>query len=304
MPLRHFAVLLSGLALTSLAGCTSLSPQNAAPAPAEHGQQALVQAVDCCASLAALPFQALDADQTQRLKLDTSAPAHRFEDGKSFFQAFALPRDAGPLSFELTSTIVDGQVFAPTVLVLDEAFQPSQRIASDKFRYRGPSGFAPARLAAAFDLTPGPEAAYLVVYSNDAARQGSTRYESAEKVYARVRGLAPPPGPDPVAEHTATGNVTLASEPHDGGGGGLLTPILGDRATTPTPEPRPGATTDTSSTAVERTRDRDFDYRRMIDAALKAGDIELAMQLAERAEREGQHGTRAWLAERLRAVSP
>ena len=55
---------------------------------------------------------------------------------------------------------------------------------------------------------------------------------------------------------------------------------------------------------MERTSDRDFDYRRMIDAALKAGDIELAMQLAERAEREGQHGTRAWLAERLRAVSP
>ncbi|MCI0509754.1 maltose operon protein [Chromohalobacter marismortui] len=303
MPLRPFAALLSGLALTSLAGCASLSSSNAAPPPAEYGQQALAQAEDCCASLAALPFQTLDAERTQPLRLNTNAPVHRFEDGKSFFQAFALPRDAGPLSFELTSTIVDGQVFAPTVLVLNEDFQPTQRIASDKFRYQGPSGFAPARLTATFNITPGPEAAYLVVYSNETARQGTTQYESAEKVYARVRGLALPPGPDPVAQHTATGSVTLATEPHDAGGG-LLTPILGDRATTPTPEPRIRATRDTSSTDVMPAGSSDFDYRRMIDAALKAGDIELAMQLAERAEREGQHGIRAWLAERLRAVSP
>jgi len=308
MPLRHFAALLSGLALTSLAGCTSLSSPNAAPASAEHSQQALAQAEDCCASLAALPFQALDAEQTQRLRLDTNAPAHRFEDGKSFFQAFALPRDAGPLSFELTSTIVDGQVFAPKVLVLDETFRPSQRIASDKFRYRGPSGFSPARLSASFDIAPGPEAAYLVIYSNEAARQGTTQYESAEKVYARVRGLALPPGPDPVAEHTATGNVTLTNEPHDASGG-LLTPILGthshaDSVTDTRTAPARDAQASPSRDDSDNASAPGFDYRRMINAALKAGDIELAMQLAERAEREGQSGTRAWLAERLRSVSP
>ena len=37
----------------------------------------------------------------------------------------------------------------------------------------------------------------------------------------------------------------------------------------------------------------------MIRAALDSGDLELAMTLAEHAEREGESGTRRWLAERL-----
>ncbi|WP_280569273.1 MalM family protein [Chromohalobacter sp. 296-RDG] len=310
MPQRHLAILLSGLALTSLAGCASLVPHDdTSVAPAEQSQQALERATDCCSTLAALPYQSLAVGESQSLTLDTQAPMHRFADGASYFQAFELPRTREPLTFKLTSTIANDQVFAPTVLVLDEDFQPTQRVASDKFDYLSPNGFAGARLGATFDITPGPDAAYLVVYSNDAARQGTTQYESAEKVYARVRGLALPPGPDPIAEHTATGNVTLESEARKTSGG-LLTPILGTRSHADSVTADTGTDASRSEHAAPSSGDSnnasapDFDYRRMIDAALKADDIELAMQLAERAEREGNSGTRAWLAERLRSVSP
>ncbi|WP_277811383.1 MalM family protein [Chromohalobacter canadensis] len=306
MPQRHIAILLSGLALTSLAGCASLVPHgDTAVAPAKQSQQALAQATDCCDTLATLPYQPLTVGESQSLTLDTHAPMHQFEDGASYFQAFELPRTREPLTFKLTSTIANDQVFAPTVLILDEDFQPTQRVASDKFDYLSPNGFAGARLGATFDITPGPDAAYMVVYSNETARQGTTQYESAEKVYARVRGLALPPGPDPIAEHTATGNVTLESESRETGGG-LLTPILGTRshADSVTKTRNATARDEQASPSSASASTPDFDYRRMINAALKADDIELAMQLAERAEREGHSGTRAWLAERLRSVSP
>ncbi|MCT8468870.1 hypothetical protein KZO85_09785 [Chromohalobacter canadensis] len=309
MPQRPLAALLSGLALTSLAGCATLVPHDdTAVASAKQSQQALAQATDCCDTLAALPYQPLVVGESQSLTLDTQAPMHRFEDGASYFQAFELPSTREPLTFKLTSTIANDQVFAPTVLILDEDFQPTQRVASDKFDYLSPNGFAGARLGATFDITPGPDAAYLVVYSNETARQGTTQYESAEKVYARVRGLALPPGPDPIAEHTATGNVTLESESRETGGG-LLTPILGTRSHADSvTETRTATASDEQASSSSGDSDNasapDFDYRRMINAALKADDIELAMQLAERAEREGHSGTRAWLAERLRSVSP
>jgi len=310
MPQLSLAALLSGLALTSLAGCTSLVSRDTPVAPAKQSQQALAQAKDCCDSLAALPYQPLAAGESRSLTLDTQAPMHHFEDGTSYFRAFELPHTGEPLTFELTSTIANKQVFAPTVLILDENFQPVQRVASDKFNYLRPNGFAGSRLSASFDVTPGPNAAYLVVYSNETARQGTTQYESAKKVYARVRGFELPPGPDPVAEHAATGNVTLESESRNAAGG-LLTPIIGTRS-------RPDNTTADTRTASSSDRQAspaatapastanapDFDYRRMIDAALKAGDVELALDLAERAERSGHPGTRAWLAERLQAKRP
>lgn len=200
MPQRHIAILLSGLALTSLAGCASLVPHgDTAVTPAKQSQQALAQATDCCDTLAALPYQPLTVGESQSLTLDTQAPMHRFEDGASYFQAFELPRTREPLTFKLTSTIANDQVFAPTVLILDEGFQPTQRVTSDKFDYLSPNGFAGARLGATFDITPGPDAAYMVIYSNETARQGRRSMKARKKsmpAYAASRfpqGLIPSP---------------------------------------------------------------------------------------------------------------
>ncbi|CAO1659182.1 MalM family protein [Salinicola sp. NYA28a] len=162
-------------------------------------------------------------------------------------------------------------------------------------------GFSTARLDGQFSVTPGPNAQYLVIYSSEADRQASTTYESEEKAYARVRGLSEPAGPDPRAVHTATGEVTLEIVSLTGSTG--MTSMIGDTPV-PIPEaagPRPQAAT--PAPAPEPTT-ADFDYRRMIDAALKAGDVELALDLAERAERSGHPGTRAWLADRLQAKTP
>ncbi|GAB2793362.1 hypothetical protein GCM10027040_19570 [Halomonas shantousis] len=302
------------LLLTTLAGCVSLNPPSALES--RSGQPAPSQVQECCQTLADLPYRPLQADQTLTLSFDATTPVHQFADGRSYFHAFALPRNGQPLTLRLTSAIDDEQVFAPTLLLLDERFQPVRRVSSDQFRYQGPSGFRDARLSGAVSVMPGPDAAYVVVYTSEQARQGTTTYESPEKVYARVRGLAVPDIDDPVAAHTATGRLTLEVSPL--GDGGLLAPLMGhapsiplnatDTVQTAAPS-RPASASPPSVTAVVPANvapvpdavQPELDYRRMIRAALKADDVELALQLAEHAEQAGQQGTRAWLADQLRA---
>lgn len=297
----RLAVPLSTL-MIALAGCsTPLMAPHAPTIPASEGQHALESSADCCTSLASLPYQPITAQQTLTLNFTPQTPVHDFGDGKSFFHAFELPRNNGPVTLSVTSPVRDGQVFAPTIMILDSAFQPIRKVSSDALEVHSPTGFSTARLGGQFSVTPGPNAQYLVIYSSDADRQASTPYESEEKAYARVRGLAEPAGPDPRAVHTATGEVTLEIASLTGSTG--MTSLIGDTPA-PVPEaagPRPQATAPAPA-PVSNTAD--FDYRRMIEAALKAGDVELALDLAERAERSGHPGTRAWLADRLQAKMP
>lgn len=296
-----------GTILIALAGCSSpLMAPHAPTLSAPQGQQALASAVDCCTSLSNLPYRPITAQDTLSLALTPETPAHDFGNGKSFFHAFELPQNNGPIALSITSPIRDGQVFAPTILVLDSAFQPVREISSDSLTVRRPTGFTTARLTGEFSLTPGPDAQYLVIYTSDRDRQASTQYESEEKAYARVRGLAPPAVPDPVATHAATGDIELdvtsltsgsimSSSPR------TPAPMVAAPASQPATQSAPRSTVQPATAAAN---DQDFDYHRMIDAALKAGDVELALELAERAERTGHTGTRAWLAERLQARTP
>ncbi|WP_251975745.1 MalM family protein [Salinicola avicenniae] len=306
LPLTRQALPLVAL-LVALTGCSSplMSPQ-APTLPAQAGQQALASASECCQTLADLPYRPLPANETLTLDFTPQTPAHGFTDGKSFFQAFSLPANAGPLTLDVTSPIRDGQVFAPTLLVLDAAFQPVRQVTSETLEVRRPTGFSGARLSGRFSVAPGPGASYLVIYSRDTDRQATTTYESEEKAYARVRGLAEPAVPDPVAAHTATGSLTLTVAPLTSGGllsspspasASAIPPVAA-----PTSPPRQAPTGIAS--AAPATAEPAFDYRRMIEAALKAGDVELALELAERAERNGETGTRAWLAERLQTRTP
>ncbi|WP_110670028.1 MalM family protein [Salinicola halophilus] len=304
MPIPYRLVVPLGTLLFALAGCstpltTPPSPMLAAPA----GEQALATTTDCCTSLASLPYRPLPIGEILDLRFMPETPAHAFDDGKSFFQAFELPRNAGPLSLDVTSTIRNGQVFAPTLLILDAAFTPVRRVTSESLSVRRPSGFSGARLGEAFNLTPGPDTAYLVIYSSRTDREATTPYESEAQAYARVRGLAAPPGPDPKAVHAATGTMTLEVAALTRNDGFLS---LGNSTTQSTAAVQPRTTAPAAAAPPRDAGDIDpeFDYRRMIEAALKAGDIELAMTLAERAERDGHPGTRAWLAERLQARTP
>lgn len=302
MQARHIVAAMLSAAL--LAGCALPSGQGSYALPPSDAW--LNQAEDCCNSLAALPTTALAPRQDLLLAFGSGTPVHVFATGKSPFHALTLPRQAGPLKLSWTSEVqraADGTLtlFAPSVLLLDVQGNVQRRFDWRDFSYQPARGLNPDRLTLSFGVTPGDMADRVVVMTSAQALDTGTELLHPARAHARARNLVEPDVQNPIATHRASGRVALEVRPL-GEVDGLLAPLIGS-ADTPLVAPRETVpTTAMPLVAPARVEDPlgDLDYRRLMRAALKAQDIALAMQLAERAERAGDKAAREWLAERLR----
>lgn len=290
------AALLGGCALPSNQGASTLPPSDAW----------LNQADDCCVSLAALPTTALAPRQDLLLAFGPRTPVHAFATGKSPFHALTLPRQVGPLKLSWVSDVqraADGtlSLFAPSVLLLDAQGNVQRRFDWRDFSYQPARGLTPDRLTLSFGVMPGDMADRVVVMTSAQALDTGTELLHPARAHARARNLVEPDVQNPVATHRASGQVMLEVRPL-GEADGLLAPLIGS-ARTPLIAPRetrPATAMPVAAPLPAEDPLGDLDYRRLMRAALKAQDIALAMKLAERAERTGDKGARAWLAERLR----
>ncbi|RAR60997.1 MULTISPECIES: MalM family protein [Halomonadaceae] len=277
-----------GLLATLLSGCAL------APEPVEEGHVVstdwLAQSPDCCQGLADLPPTAMQLETRQVLVFDADTPVHAFASGKSPFHALDLPTDVGPVQVEVTSEVMRDrrgslEVIAPTLLLLDREGRVQRRLDWQAFDYRPSRGLAPDRLTASLGINPSVEAARLVVLTTSEALAATTEVLHPSRARAQARHLADPALTNPRARHVARGEVVLRVS------------VLGEQGrwskTRPAGASLPPAVTEGS--ALDGLA-----IRRLIRAALKADDIDLAMALAERAEGAGETGTRAWLAEQLR----
>lgn len=290
------------LAVLWLSGCAT-----APTPPADVPETAwLERAEDCCAGLAGLPVTPLSPRESRTLSFGPEAPVHRFDSGASPFRALRLPREAGPLRLELTSPVQRDDaghrsLFAPSLLILDEGGRIRRRLDWQDFAYRPAQGLAGDRLTLSLGVTPSAEADRLVVLTSEAALAAETRLLHPARALARARHLAEPAVSDPVARHRPEGEVTLRVRPL-GETAGLLAPLVDGGTGEPMPVASPVDGTmpeATDAAPAEASSTAPLDWRRTIRAALAAGDLELAMSLAEHAERAGETGTRRWLAEQL-----
>ncbi|MDT8894511.1 MalM family protein [Halomonas sp. I1] len=282
-----------------LGGCATTTPTST-----EHrlDEAWLERASDCCRGLATLPLSPLAGRDERTLRFGPETPVHRFDTGPSPFHAMALPRGMGPLRLELISRVQrddQGQrsLFAPLVLLLDETGAIQRRFDWQDFTYQPARGLNDDRLYLSLGVTPSAQADRLVVLTSDAARAAESELLHPARAQARARHLAEPAVVDPVAPHLASGEVSLRVRPL-GESDGLLAPLLGSGD---------AGMMSTNTARAEPSREQEpvesapLDWRRLMRAAVQAGDIELAMQLAERAARAGDEEARAWLAERLQA---
>jgi maltose operon protein len=208
----------------------------------------------------------------------------------------------------------------PTVLILDRDFQVTRAIDSSSFEYT-PAGFMePQRLRGQFllDRRRGSELAdekYLVVFTTDKDLRGSTQMISEARLYARVRGLADPRLPDPVADHAATGVFRLgvgdletgaqaASESRAGSGdaeryvagagagagAAAAKPKPTRTPVEPSPRPQPQvqpSPTKSAPTSEPMLRETQAMYDTMIRDAVTSGNMDRAWRLVQEAERAG-----------------
>ncbi len=281
-------------------------PGSAAPSATE-----LKRKDSFLAALDKVDYQELDTEKSVFITIDATAQAIPFKTGKSFVKGIVLPDDLSRATLRIEA-IAGKTVFVPTILILKQNYRPSRVIDSSAFSYH-PSGILnPDRLQATFEIdrTKGSETAaekYLLIFTTNKDRQGSTKLQSPADQYARARSLADPRLPTPVARHAATGLLRISAldvqtraapsptwEDFTGehnAGSIIESPVdtsvssrPADISTTTEPAVHSGPADTGSSTMFPETEEM---YNRLIRKSVDSGDIDKAWRLVREGEKAG-----------------
>lgn len=310
--MKYKKVMLSLLLAGVMTGCASLEA-TVAPTKSYKGVldsrdsalTALNAASSCCTSLHTLSYAPLPADQATVVGIDGSSQVFTFPEGKSYLAAFKLPSNTGDLKITV-SGLIDKTLFNPTVLLLDSQFRETRKIGADIIRYQPAYMLDGDRVEGVFTLdrsqvgNPNNET-YLIVYTTEQTLQQSTQIMSASKLMAKSHAVQDYGAKDPLIPHSPWGVVKLDVEDMSAtkSGDNFYKPAYQDTldANKPVVDPTPNklvvpvvaVATDTAISAkpLAMLTETEAFYNSQIEKAVKAGDIDKAMQLVNEAERAG-----------------
>jgi hypothetical protein len=184
---------LSVLALGACHGVQKLVPPNLRPpeensSSLDHAKAALQQATPCCSSFADFSYQTLLPWQPKRFELGPGSMVASINGDRSYFLSFRLPPDAKlPYRIAIKSEL-NGRwlrasyLFAPTVTLLDEGFQP---ISSEDVALCEHMGWTSETTGAFGSVkVTSKQARYLVLYSSAKQQAGSTYWEQSPAAFS------------------------------------------------------------------------------------------------------------------------
>ena len=264
------------------------SPANVSIAPAIN-----------TSTLQQLPWQPLVPPVTEEIKLTAHSPHITQGDIEGAVAAFTLPADRGAMEVTLSSLVSDNQLFAPSVLVLDEQMHPAAYYPASYFTYEKAGVMVSDRLQGMMKLTPalGQKQIYLLVYTTRQALAKSTTLLAPAKAYAMGVGNAVPDIPDPIARHTPTGNLRVKVAGEQGMSNimiGLIqptqtaTPVVVGTMAQPVTTPAPVV----SKPAEPMQNETEAYFNQAIKDAVKAGNVDKALKLLNEAEQLGSKSAR------------
>ncbi|OOG57332.1 MalM family protein [Rhodanobacter sp. C03] len=190
---HRFPTILAALAFSVLlGGCHTakvLIPPNLRPPEEDNGkalklaQQQLLQASPCCSSFADFSYSSMLPWQPQKFVLGSGSMVANLNGAHSYYLAFRLPSDVKlPYQVALKSEL-NGRwlhasyLFAPTIVLLDEGFQP---IRSDDIELCEHMGWSDETTGAFGSIKiDSDKARYLLVYSSAAQQSGKTYWEQS-----------------------------------------------------------------------------------------------------------------------------
>ncbi|MDH0318723.1 MalM family protein [Aeromonas caviae] len=309
--MKYTKVALTVLCSTLMTACASLeetvAPTQEYKSILDSRASALQQlgaATVCCSSLSGLKYQPLIADQKRIVAIDGNSPVFTFPEGKSYFAAFKLPSNSGDLKITIAG-LIDKTLFNPTVLLLDSQFKSTRTISSNIITYKPARMLDGDRVEGVFTIdrsyvgNPNNET-YMVVYTTQAALSQTTQAMSPSKMMAKSLSVQDYGAKDPLIPHSAWGVLTLEVEDMSASksGDNFYKPVYQEAidANAPIVDPTPNklvvpaatATTLTAAkTAPAMLSETESFYNTQIEKAVKAGDIDKAMQLVNEAERAG-----------------
>ncbi|PWK87631.1 MalM family protein [Fulvimonas soli] len=187
-PLLPFAAFALALLLGACHSVKVLVPPNLRPPTdtgnaLEQAKQRLQQATPCCGSFADFSYQTQLPWHPKKFELGSDGQVASLNGVRSYFLAFSLPPDVRrPYQIALKSDLNgrwlhSSYLFAPTVVLLDEAFQP---IDSQDVQLCEYMGWSDASSGAFGHVTvESDKARYLVIYSSDKQQAGDTYWEQS-----------------------------------------------------------------------------------------------------------------------------
>ncbi|MBN6070410.1 maltose operon protein MalM [Aggregatibacter actinomycetemcomitans] len=211
--------------------------------------------------------------------------------------AYRIPANQGTLEVEIISPIEDKSAFVPSAVVLDGNFNVAATYPSSEFKFQEERGMQPNRFAAELNLTPATSQGYiyLLIYTTQQDLAKTTMIPHPAKLYAKGTGHQPPALNDIEVKHSLNGqiivNVTNANGTRFIGMPTNIFSSSDKKAAQPVgaaPASVPTANV-TPSKAVNVPVDKDTEayFNQAITKALKAGDVNKAMNLVNEAEKLG-----------------
>ncbi|MEO8985674.1 MAG: hypothetical protein ABI300_08640 [Rhodanobacter sp.] len=182
--------------LGALAGCHTakvLIPPNLRPAEDNTAARKLAieqlqQATPCCSSFADFSYQTMLPWQPKRFTMGGGGMVANLDGAHSYFLAFRLPDDAKlpyriAVKAELNGRwLHSSYLFAPTLVLLDDGFQP---IARKDVVLCEHMGWGSETTGAFGSLTVDkPQARYVLVYSSAAQQSGVTYWEQSPAAFS------------------------------------------------------------------------------------------------------------------------
>lgn len=270
---------------------------------ADQAKQALSQTTSCCKSFNEFNYVSLPEGETL-LAIDGKQPSYQFDEGMSYFAAYRLPLNTGNLAITLASQ-VSKTVLIPKVVILDAEFKVTRVLGESVFTYQPAHLLDNDRIEGKVFVDrsmPGNPATetYMVVYAPADELAGSTTILHPAKAFARANGTVEPDIKDPVIPHSPWGLVQIKVVDMAKGQGleAVFKPEYSDKVEMSQAKPAATAVAATAATtaavaaapskpAPAMLSETESFYNSQIEKAVKAGDIDKAMQLVNEAERAG-----------------
>ena len=242
--------------------------------------------------LAQVQWQDVSFDQTMKTALteqQKQAFTNQFAGIASPVAAYRIPATQGSVEIEIESPVLEDHVFMPTAVVLDSQFNVAATYPSSEFKFQEAGGFKDNRFVADLNLTPaaGQDYLYLLVYTTQQDVAKTTMVPHPAKVYAKATGKQPPAINDIEVKHSLNGEVIVNATTSNGTKFiGLPTTVFSsNKASKQVGTVQPVVNSQAVNTAVDK--DTETYFNQAVTKALKAKDINKAMNLVNEAERLG-----------------
>lgn len=279
-------------AVFALSACSTVTESPIIYHKTSPGLESLQNNENCCETLSNIQYQNIANPQDTFVSITTASPKVEFKSGRSFAEGIKLPTTLDAIRFSLTSN-AGYSAFVPSLLVLDQNYQPLDIIGNESIKYQPLSLLDGAQYGAQIELQErylnGEAPAYLVVFTTSEALAETTPVEKPSDMAMRSGDIQAniAHNTDYAIPHSAIGKVSFDFEFT-----AVTTVVEEQNRQKRVQQIIPEATAIKSDLLTENPLNQKEVYSTLIENSVSSGDFSAALTYVEESERLGIEGMR------------